>query len=443
VLALLTLWACQGPQKATIDSGEEPTAALVDGVTSTLDEDYETLLTVSWQQGAAATVWVEYFVDEGDWMRSPARDVEAGAVSQILLGLPYEHGVTFRIANDFGSGPLYAASLEDHTGLHPYGFPEAELVTAEVEQLDPGASHVFLSVNGDQGIFTFIIDRKGRAVWARQNPPNTVSLHPRISQDGTQLLIDESTFWSVFDGGAGSRVRRMHIDGTEVALVETPGLHHPFTELPDGSLAWPANDGYNELLQIRPPGGEIETLFSCNPFLRAHGFDDYCGSNTLWFDAEHNRFLYSLYSAETILEIDRDSGEVLRHFGHIDGAWSFAPEDGAFWWQHGGYLTADGNLLVSSKDADGGTETVIREYALDEGAETLELVWSFGVGAGIYGDVMGEAHRLAGGNTLHNYGSATRLREVTPEGSVVWDVRWDRDTMGRSEPIADLYALLP
>ena len=55
----------------------------------------------------------------------------------------------------------------------------------------------------------------------------------------------------------------------------------------------------------------------------------------------------------------------------------------------------------------------------------------------------GEAHRLPGGNTLHNYGSAARLREITPDGEVVWDADWDAGYMGRSEPVADLYALAP
>ena len=56
---------------------------------------------------------------------------------------------------------------------------------------------------------------------------------------------------------------------------------------------------------------------------------------------------------------------------------------------------------------------------------------------------MGEAHRLPNGNTLHNYGSNARLREVTPEGQVVWDVQWSGSLIARSTPIEDLYALMP
>ena len=86
----------------------------------------------------------------------------------------------------------------------------------------------------------------------------------------------------------------------------------------------------------------------------------------------------------------------------------------------------------------------MREYELDHDAQTLRQLWSFGQGQGIYGDELGEAWRLPGGNTLHNTGTAQRLREITPDGEVVWDVSWTRGSfVGRSEPIEDLYALLP
>jgi hypothetical protein len=144
------------------------------------------------------------------------------------------------------------------------------------------------------------------------------------------------------------------------------------------------------------------------------------------------------------VEIDPEAGEATRWFGHLPGAWGFDPEDSAFWWQHGAHLTEAGTLLVSTRSAEEGEETLVREYALDEEARLLRQVWSFGEGQGIYGEVMGEAWRLGNGNTLHNYGSGTRVREVTPEGDLVWDVTFSSGTfLGRTTPIEDLWALAP
>jgi hypothetical protein len=443
VIGLMGLLACNGKNFEIPEPSFDEVQ--VSGVETSLDEVYQTLMTVTWEQEAAATVWVEYSVDEGEWMNSPSRSVEAGEVSQLLLGLPYEHTVTLRLANEFGDGVLYSELYTDSTGLYPDDFPEPVTVEGDGSQWDSELRYVFLSMDSTSrdGMYTFIIDRRGRAVWARRNTDYTVSLHARVSADGSQLLIDENTYWAVFDDGAGSTIKRMHIDGTEVETIDTPGLHHPFTELPDGTIAWAAHDGYNEQLMLRSPEGDVESIFDCQEFLAAHEYRSYCGSNTLWYDPATDHFLYSLYSAETVVEVDRATGDAVRHFGHIDDAWSFEPEESAFWWQHGAYFTDEGNLIVSSKNVDSGTETVVREYALDEETETLTMVWSFGEGEGVFGDVMGEAHRLEGGNTLHNYGSATRIREVTPEGEVVWDVSWDRTTLGRSTPISDLYALMP
>jgi hypothetical protein len=87
---------------------------------------------------------------------------------------------------------------------------------------------------------------------------------------------------------------------------------------------------------------------------------------------------------------------------------------------------------------------VVREYAVDEATQTLQEVWSFGTGQGVYGDTLGEAWRLPAGNTLHNYGSEPRVREITPDGVVVWDIVWpDYPHIGRSTPLdlSQLYAL--
>jgi hypothetical protein len=58
---------------------------------------------------------------------------------------------------------------------------------------------------------------------------------------------------------------------------------------------------------------------------------------------------------------------------------------------------------------------------------------------------MGEAHRLPNGNTLHNTGSDSRLREFAPDGTVVWELDWMGNDVeiGRSTPITDLWALAP
>ncbi len=144
------------------------------------------------------------------------------------------------------------------------------------------------------------------------------------------------------------------------------------------------------------------------------------------------------------MEIDRLTGESLRWFGESSGSWSFEPEDSSFYWQHGVTYTDEGNLLLSTSDVEGGEETLVREYHLDHDTSVLEQVWSFGQGEGLYSASHSDARRLPGGNTLHNLGQTARLREITPDGTVVWDMSWgDSHVLGVATPLEDLYEFMP
>ena len=92
----------------------------------------------------------------------------------------------------------------------------------------------------------------------------------------------------------------------------------------------------------------------------------------------------------------------------------------------------------------------VRQYALDYEGKMLTEVWSFGEDQGIAGDTAGEAHRLYNGNTLHNYGSGARTREIAADDTLVWDIKWSGGDSegsgrlpGRSVFLADLYDFTP
>ena len=445
-----------GDSQDTDDSGTAsiPTEAAVSDISARIDDDFGTLVIVSWQQEQAAEVWVEYSFDADTWMSSPAQSVEVGAQGALLLGVPYDTAVSFRVVNDFGTGALQTGAESITTDPLPDGLPIPEVLIADPTQWDAESDWLLMSITEYSGFaaiysdwWVFIMDREGRVVWARETPSDSTSLHPRISQDGTDILIEHATFWGGgFDFGTNSRVYRMKIDGVITQTYTTPGLHHPFTDTADGSLVWAANNGTNETLQMLTPEGEQIELWDCQAHLHSIGTTGDCGSNSIHWDEGSDTFLYSFYSLFTMFEITPD-GEVVRTFGQLDSAWSFDPADARFWWQHGGYYTDEGTLIVSTYVEEEGIDTVVREYELDESSQTLTEIWNFGIGDGVWGQYMGEPHRMAGGNTLHNTGSLARLREATPDGEVVWDVIWDEGSgsnwIGRSTPITDLYSLAP
>jgi hypothetical protein len=175
----------------------------------------------------------------------------------------------------------------------------------------------------------------------------------------------------------------------------------------------------------------------------------------LWWDhggfvVAHKKLRMTLvlswFNKATIVELDATSGQVLRSFGEtLADSYTFAPTDSWFYAQHFPHFVQGGTLLLTSS-LDWGEETALREYEVDVDTNTLRQVWSWGEGLGYIAEQVGDSVRLGDGHTLINYGTSAEVREVTPEGELVWEVYFEAagggsrtGVLGRMEPIWDLY----
>jgi hypothetical protein len=413
------------------------------------DPGIGSILWLHWEQAEADTMYAEFRAEGGAWLRTPDLECEPGPQRLPLLGLPYDAEVEIELHRLVRFGVAEPALTSAHTDPLPEGLPNVEILAEDPALQDPDTPWLLTSLDHPgtagtpEGTWAFILDRQGRIVWALETPAQRFTLHPRISADGAAILMDLNSHFGAFDRGAASQVQRLGIDGGIQRTWDTPGLHHPYTDLPDGSIAWGAWGEGLETLEIIDPDGIQRTLWDCADFHTAQGMPDTpCSSNTVSWDEASDSFLHSFYTTHTVVRIDGSTGEDSGWFGQMPGSWTFEPAESGFVWQHGGYITQDGTLLVSMRRDALAEETVAREYQLDEGARTLTEIWSYGQGEGLYAPELGEATRLPGGNTLLNYGTGLRIREVTTDGEVAWDLALEPGSMlGRSEPIGDLYGL--
>ena len=428
--------------------GDSGTDVEVTKVAARLHADFASLIYVSWQQSMPAEAWVEYSFDKDVWSATPTAAAAAGSVERLVLGVPYETDAQFRVCVDTAKGALCTEESSIRTGDLPAGLPVPELVVAEADAWEPTGKYLYTSINEDTGGWTsgtywlLIFDRQARVVWSMKNPDDYWTIYVRA--DGSDLMWDNNTVWT-FSGHADSEVHRMKIDGTEVATYTTPGLHHAWVELPDGTIAWGNHVSNNEewLMELAPDGTE-SAVWKCSDFevemLGETGRA--CHSNSWWWDEASDSYLVSFPSSagdvrDTVLHLDRD-GTTLTTWGALSD-WTFDPIESTFDYQHGVTFTDAGTLLVSTKLTEANPyydrrldTLAAREYELDYKTKTLHQIWSYGEDQGIAGITAGEAHRLPNGNTLHNYGSGARTREITPDGELVWDVKWpDGDSEGR------------
>jgi hypothetical protein len=221
-----------------------PTLSLFSG---SIHPSFGTLIYAQWTQSTDADVHVEYSFEDDEWLSSPVRAFGAGEHQELLLGIPYATDVVWRIVAENAGGSATSPDQELRTRDTPTSIPDVTMHVEDPALMDPDTKYVYLSMTAENDDFgsewwILIVDRKGRPVWATQSTSGTMSMHPRLSWDGTALLIDQNEWWSRFDRNAGAVVK-IRLDGTLVHSWETPGLHHPFQEMPDGSLAWGAWTG--------------------------------------------------------------------------------------------------------------------------------------------------------------------------------------------------------
>jgi len=427
----------------TVDQSTYATSDLFDNLSWQLSDEIGSLATVSWTQTDAATVHVEYHFDDEDWMSTPSMDAAAGDHQQLIVGIPYGTRGYWRVVAD--NGEMEAGNYIVTDPL-PSGIPDGTVLISEPDKWLSTGNYLLTSINQQTGgwtgghYWTIIIDRAGRVVWAHEAPDAHWTLFVQVAQTGDHILWDESTYWSDWDDGAGSMVHRRYLD-QPIDDISTPGLHHEFVQLPDETLVWGSQDhgGYEALVEQPMGSSEQTTVWTCDANWPGSGN---CESNGLFYVEDTNTYLYSFYTNNSIVEVDRATGNSLWWAGDVAGGYSFDPADSQYSWQHGISYTDTGTLLVSTEGRElGRNVTMVREYEVNHDTKTLTQVWYYN--PGVYASTNGDAWRLANGNTLHVIGSAGYVTEVDPDGNIIWEIDYDgTHLMGRGTLIEDLYTLV-
>jgi hypothetical protein len=425
------------------------TTAPVRALGWSLHPDHGSLVYATWEQDFDGVATIRFSMDGGEtWQETPERAAVAGKNQHLIVGIPYGHTAQWVLtATDTDASVEYTVIGDDIvTGDWPEDFPVPTILASEPTGWLPTGNYLLSSINEDDGgwtqgtYWTFIMDRHGRLVWANETPQSNWTLFAQVAVSGDHILWDEATKWSLFDQGEASTVHRVYLDA-EIEEVSTPGLHHAFVQLPDGTLAWGSkyHGGGEALVEMSLEDREVDVLWTCNEDWPGSGS---CESNGLFYVEATDSFLYSFYTNDSVVEVDRATGESLWWAGRVEGGYSFDPTEHQFDWQHGISYTDTGSLLLSTLSTESGSiTTMLREYTVDHKAGTLTSIWAYD--AGVHAGTNGDAWRLSNGNTLHTIGSAGHVLEVTPDGEEVWHITFnDNFLMGRSELIEDLYTLV-
>src|SRR5690606_24214548 len=396
------------------------------GIEIEVHDRVNTILVVTWTQATAADqTWLEFEFEDGDVMTSRPAAGTSGPHRDVVLGVPEETDVTLRVVSRVGGVDYVTSDHVGRTGAVPSVMPRPTVLSYDAAlaspdrflfgSLEDSPASVQTSRNNyyTGQFWLYIIDRKGRIVWYYNNPANNASSSfQRIARDGEYIWVDQ--------GRRGDQgVVKMTLDHEYFERFDKP-VGDCIDVTPQGTLLYDVN---GELFEWTEGEGS-RSIWSCEEEL---DLSPNCYSNTINYDPGRDTVMLSFPEPGAVVEIQRETGEMVGYFGNQPGTWAFAPplttppEAWRFGIQHFPNLTPAGTLIVSSHLPPHDTfsappspnEHAFVEFALDRDAQTLTEVWRYTDGPE-WPHAKGMAIRLPNGNTLANYGTGGVIREITP-----------------------------
>ncbi len=419
---------------------DAPPPDLAANATLALHEDMSMLVLASWDQLVETdTSWLSWQID-GETFTSPVVARVVGPGSEVVLGVPSDTAIDVVLHGQVGAseltwplGTITTESLPGDLPVPTIGAMDPLLHRPErwlLGSVDVGPSPFF------GPCYAFVLDDQGRIVWYRKTSGSRLTWQTQVSRRGGYVMIDEST---VYTYGGTPEVTRLTLDLGMAESIELPSWGLTYDELDDGSFLYDeAENGWEFHLAHLAPDGTQTRLWSCWPWMQPYTQDFWgCAANTVHWDPTRNTVLWSMFSVSTVVELSL-TGEMLAEWGGYPGGWTFDPPQSGFELQHYPGFSGDGTLVVSTHSLDT-SEQWAREYEVDEAGMVLRQVWA--AQTPYWAEYAGQAQKLSSGNVLWQLGTAGAVLEITPDGTMVWEVGWPGKLVGNVTPVADLYAL--
>jgi outer membrane protein assembly factor BamB len=314
-----------------------------------------------------------------------------------------------------GGGSVFAASFV--TGISQ--------VTHYIMILDnTGFPEYFKKIANNAKVYDFKKQPNGLLTYFDRNA------HKFLAMDDTYTVIDS------FASGNGYKTnfRELQLLDNGHALVMAydgfildmsriyPGGN--FTAIVIGLIIQELDKSKNVVFQWRS-WDHLEILDATNISFTA-AIIDYVHGNALDQDFDGN-ILVSCRSMDTIIKIDRSTGDTIWQLGGKNSDFTFAGDpdhpDG-FSRQHDCRRLDNGNLTVfDSGNFHDIPHSRAVEYELDMNNMTATMVWQYRDDPDAFAPIVGNAQRLPNGNTMVGWGGTNPFAaEVRPDGKKVWEI---------------------
>ena len=415
---------------ATTTTTTGPTATgdgpAVSDVQAAPTADIATVLRVTWTTDEPSTGYVEFGAADAFNYSTPMSTEPATEHEALLLGMPSNTDVGFRVVATTDAGTTTTADQTVPTGPLPNWLPT---LTVEGEGND---QFFTLPVLG-QNTGATIISPDGNFVWYHQDERDLDVYRVRLSRDGESVIYNAASVSG--EPSEASMIVRVSLDGATETTYPVSLLAHDFVEMPDGAIvaivveyrdnkADPKGEPIrgDQLLRIAPDGTQevIWSAWDCyDPSVNPGDELGWTFANALDYDAGADAFYLSLSSLNSIVKIDRESRECLWALGGDIGTVEIEAGSNTFLREHQFHVLDDG-IVIFDNDGPAGLESRVIEYSLDQEAGTAAERWSYNSVPPIYNFVLGDTHRFDNGDTLIVWSVNGQIDRVNAAGEVTW-----------------------
>jgi hypothetical protein len=426
----------------TVTSTTTTTSTFFQDVQISVHPEISAILLVSWEQDEASEAsWIEYSFNDTNLDSTPVKVRAEGTHEQALFGIPTETEVSVQLFQETGGVLSSSPILTATTGSLPNALRRAFVNVLEPTGLSPerfmlGTMSAGTSSSGYGGpCWVFIMNREGEFVWFWEVPDSRLSMFAQVAASGDHIVFDGTTYY-VWDNNVEPQIWRATLDLSYFDATEIEEFGFSMDEIEGGNILYNDYTGDHRLIEMDPDGNKRE-IFNCEDLYS----DSICTLNGVVYNSATDTIFWSMYSSDTVIEVERSTGSIVKQFGQLSGGWDFDPPNSVVDYQHYPTTAPNGNIVASTHTVGESNTQRASEWRVDTATETLVEVWRYD-GSPYYAEYGGEAYRLANDNTLIGFGTDGAVQEVTLGKEVVWDVNFDGGPlMGHFSLVDDLYAL--
>ena len=367
----------------------------------------------------------------------------------LLLGLHASTSYEFQVFTETDGQVLCAEVDAVETGPLSPQLPPLHLTTSGSGAGGEGYTVVpVLTAQG--GGYTVIVDREGEVVWYW----NKTGLRAYVTRDRSGVAF----MWQAPNKDQNGAIHRVSFDGVVSPMLAVPGIHTDFVELADGTFAalgWEMREFeggtrkiLGETIKEITPDGNVTVIWSIFDDLEPDlnktyptGFygndvEEWTHINGITFDETEGAYYVTSRHMDAVLKVHRETGLEWVLSG-APGMGDFEVPVGLIRGPHSVQRLED-SLLVFNSNYGNCSGAV--ELRLDADASTCISTWSYLADGCLSVNFLGNAQRLANGNTLVVSSSSGQIDEASPDGELLWKLNLGFGVaFGFGERIESLY----